>query len=419
MRIAFITPEFVTEESYSGGLANYLGRVTVALADHGHDVHVFTRSMESGSIDFQGVQVHRVVPWWDKRHLLDHFDRFFRGNVYGPYQDLKAAKALHQQWKQVHRKTPFDCVQVANVMAVGFFFRFTKSPPVITRLSSFRPAWDTAAGVQQSFGVRLRGWMEKSAIRGTRHYYAPTHFVASRTSQAYKLNSVEVIETPYFHDKTDDDLSVYQAHLSGKQYVLFFGRMTQMKGVHMLAPALAKIMTAQGDLHAVFVGNDAMSPDGDSMKDFVKRALADWPRRVTVLDSIRHDQLYPILKNARVVALPSLIDNLPNTCLEAMAHGRTVVATRGSCFEQLIEDGVSGFMAKPDDVEDLAAAITTAWQLDPAERTRVGENARKRIALLHPDLAIPKLIDYYQRICGIDPPRAMDSSINRLASATR
>ncbi len=344
--------------------------------------------------------MHRVVPWWDKRHFFDHFDRFFRGTLYGPYQDLKAAKALHAHWRIAHRQTPFDCVQVANVMAVGLFFRCIHSPPVITRLSSFRPDWDTAAGVQRSLGVRLRWWMERAAIRGTRHIYAPTNYVARRTAEIYKLDPVDVIETPYFHEQSVGDSTFYDDCLGDKKYVLFFGRMTQMKGVHILARALAKIMTDREDVQAVFIGNDATSPDGDSMKEYIKRTLARWSDRVTVLDSMRHEQLYPIVQHARVVALPSLIDNLPNTCLEAMAHGRTVVATTGSCFEQLIQHGVSGFLASPEDVDDLAAKLMEAWALNPNQSQRIGQAAQLRIASLHPDIAIPKLIDYYQRICG-------------------
>ncbi len=44
LRIAFTTPEFVTESYFSGGLANYAHRVAKALVSLGHEVHVVTFS---------------------------------------------------------------------------------------------------------------------------------------------------------------------------------------------------------------------------------------------------------------------------------------------------------------------------------------------------------------------------------------
>ncbi len=44
LRIAFATPEYVTEEYFDGGLANYIHRVARALAGMNHDIHVLTLS---------------------------------------------------------------------------------------------------------------------------------------------------------------------------------------------------------------------------------------------------------------------------------------------------------------------------------------------------------------------------------------
>src|ERR1051326_7456438 len=44
------------------------------------------------------------------------------------------------------------------------------------------------------------------------------------------------------------------------------------------------------------------------------------------------------------VVLPSLIDNLPNSCLEAMGLGRVVIGTKGTSFEELITDEANGFL---------------------------------------------------------------------------
>jgi glycogen synthase len=62
MRIAFITPEFVTEEYFSGGLANYVHRITKYLTSLGHEVHVIILSNDKiDSFLYGDVWIHPVV----------------------------------------------------------------------------------------------------------------------------------------------------------------------------------------------------------------------------------------------------------------------------------------------------------------------------------------------------------------------
>ena len=62
LRIAFATPEYVTEDYFDGGLANYLNRVSQALASLGHDVHVVTLSQQNeAEFEHEGVMVHRLA----------------------------------------------------------------------------------------------------------------------------------------------------------------------------------------------------------------------------------------------------------------------------------------------------------------------------------------------------------------------
>ena len=396
MRLCFVSPEFVTEPSYSGGLANYLGRVTVALAERGHDVHVITRSDRDEQLDYRGVTVHRVVPLWDKRRLFDHADPLVPRVYYNLYQDFKAAWCSWRHWKAISARQKFDLVQVANVSSCGLFFRREKRLPVVTRLSSYRPIWDVAAGIPITKGVRARWKMERRAITGTRFIYAPSHYVANAIEKNYGVEKVEVIESPFFSEEPQTDESVYREIGAGADYALYFGRLTQMKGVQILAQALPEILRAQPDLQMIFAGPDARAPDGGGMMDFVRRHTQEFEERVHFTGSLRHDLLYPLVQNARLVVLPSLMDNLPNTCLEAMGLGRVVVATTGSCFDQLIEPGVSGFLVPPDDVSALAQGVIEAWDCDPTRRQAIGQKAQERIQQLHPDRALPRLIEYYE-----------------------
>ena len=207
-----------------------------------------------------------------------------------------------------------------------------------------------------------------------------------------------MVETPFFDEESHPDLSAYDQHCKGRRYALFFGRMTQMKGVHVLADALPSVLQQCPDLSIVLVGRDGSAPDGQSMRDYVRGKLAAFADRVLLLDQMRHDQLYPIIQGARLVVLPSLVDNLPNSCLESMGLGKVVIATTGSCFEQLISDGYSGVLVPPDDPERLAEAMVRTWALGDDETKRIGDRARERIGKLHPDTTIPQLVAYYQEI---------------------
>ena len=405
MRLCFVSPEYVTEPSYAGGLANYLGRVTVALAERGHEVHVLVRSSTNETLDHRGVHVHRVVPLWDKRMVLDHIDPLVPRVYYNLYQDWKAAWCLWRRWRELSRELPFDLVQVANVSSCGLFFGREKRLPVVTRLSSYRPVWDKAAGIPETKGVRARWKMEERAIKGTRWVYAPSSYVAGFAQNNYDIE-VKVVETPFFAEEPDKEPSLWQEVGQGKDYALFFGRLTQMKGVHVLAQALPQVLRALPDFHMILVGPDSPAPDGTPMSEFVRAKLREadpdgsegFSARVTLVGQTRHDRLYPVLERSRVVAIPSLMDNLPNTCLEAMGAGRVVVATTGSCFEALIEPGKSGFLVAPNDADALAKGLIAAWRLGDGAREAIGQAARARIELLHPDRAIPELVRFFENV---------------------
>lgn len=417
MRICFVSPEFVTEPSYAGGLANYLGRVTVALKERGHDVHVLIPAHTEESIDYCGVHVHRVLPVWDRRMILDRvLDRFFMNDLYNPYQETKAARSLWCRWKQLRRDLQFDLVQAANVRAAGLFFRYEKNVPVVTRMSNYSPLWDSASGSRLHRGKKWRWTLEEWATRGTTYVYAPSHFVARKVRENYRLSAVDVIETPFFMEQTCEDDSVFhQQGFAEKPYFLFFGCMTQMKGVHILAQALQSVLQRLPNVHAVFIGQgEAPAPNGVKMREYIATQAGAMADRLHILNQMPHNMLYPFVRHARLVVIPSLFDNLPNTCLEAMGLGRMVIATSDSCFEQLISHGRSGWLVPPNNVVALGDAIVHAWSLSETDQHEVERSAAQRIAELHPNQAVPRLIAYYKQVIADFQSKAVKKMFNCL-----
>jgi glycosyltransferase involved in cell wall biosynthesis len=86
-----------------------------------------------------------------------------------------------------------------------------------------------------------------------------------------------------------------------------------------------------------------------------------------------------VLARAEVVWVPSLAEGGIHVALEAMAHGRAVVASRLPGLAEIIEDAETGLLVEPGNKVELARQ--TRWLLDePDRRRQIGEAARHRVA---------------------------------------
>ena len=107
----------------------------------------------------------------------------------------------------------------------------------------------------------------------------------------------------------------------------------------------------------------------------------DGPLRDLLPDTIGFvgpDEISKLYGRAAVVVVASSAEGLPNVVLEAMAHGKTVIATPVGGIPTVIEDGKTGLLVPVRDTAALRAAIERALG-DPELRIRLGRAARKRV----------------------------------------
>ena len=77
---------------------------------------------------------------------------------------------------------------------------------------------------------------------------------------------------------------------------------------------------------------------------------------------------------AAVVMAPKWVEAFGNVAIEAMATGVPVISYRRGGPAEIIDDGKTGFLVEPDDVEGLIAAVARIDELDRVEcRQRVEE----------------------------------------------
>jgi glycosyltransferase involved in cell wall biosynthesis len=142
-----------------------------------------------------------------------------------------------------------------------------------------------------------------------------------------------------------------------------------------------------------------------------------FPQQFQYLGVLAPAKLGPVVGQAKAVVLPSRLDNLPNTCLEAMSRGRVVVGPNDVSFDELIEDGTSGLLFEAGDVEALRAAILRAWELPPEISDRYGRAARDRIRQLDPEYTLPELERFFETITDTACADAREASPTRAEKA--
>jgi glycosyltransferase involved in cell wall biosynthesis len=395
MRIAFLTPEYPTERYFAGGLATYSRRTAKALIEKGHDPEVFTLSDTQECISSESVLVHRVVagdklmkriaahPWLEK----------YRG-----FADvLEPAWRLAMALRARHREAPFDVIQAANYRACGVIAAFWKVAPMVTRISSYEPIWREAYGIPLTRAQLQMEQAERWQLRWSSAIYAPSEFLAEVLGKSERL-SVRVIEPPVYLDEQATSYGLPAGVPPPETYALFFGQVGILKGCDRIARALPRLLEQNPDMSFIFVGPIVTAENGQSFDRYVREQLAHYGKRVIVLPEQRHSVLLPIVKNARFVVLPSRIDNLPNTCLEAMLLERVVIGTRSASFEQLIRDGITGFLVSQTDDDDLAFCMNRVWNMDKADRERIGLQACRSIERLNPQNTIKQLIEFFEGV---------------------
>jgi len=393
LRIAFATQEYVTEPTFDGGIANYISRTARALAARGHDIHVVTLStIDQAEFEHAGVMVHRVP--FGKAWL--ELNRLTRYRFTTTMHLLGASTGVYQKLKTLNSEKPFDLIQSPNCSCCGLLSTLFLRVPHVLRASWYEPVWHEADRSPRNLDSKLVAMLENYQLRSSRHVYAPSVTLKEILSDRGGLSNVQVIPSTFLPDCDEWDYSIYDQFTKAKKYLLFFGRFELRKGFHTLAQALPRFLHEHPDASVVMIGRDKQSAIAPSMADYARSLCGSQAARLTILGQMPHHQLYPFIEGAHLVALPSLIDNMPNACLEAMALGKAVVGTHDGSFAELIDDGKTGFLVPADDVQALSQKISDAWT-NPA-LPEIGKAARARTDDFRPEKSTEALLRYYRQI---------------------
>lgn len=386
MHVTYVTVEFVTEK-ISGGLGTYVDNMARIMRNHGHQVTVITLSHENGEFDYYNqIRVIRVQE-----------DR--QSNMLA--RTLMNSWRLRRELNRLNLKNKVDIVQIANLHAIGLLR--SKKIPYIVRISSDSALWRNA---EKYFFDLERAMREKTLFDRLELYavghadfaFAPSTCCAEVVSKRANCK-VDVIESPYLDRLGDFDDAVYQERLAGKKYLLFNSTLSNLKGTPVAISAMEELLHSYPDLYMVYAGMDRgiVTSDGEciSAGRILSRFDKKYAGRIIYLGVLKREHLFPIIANAYACVLLSRIENLSNSCIEAMSMKKIVIATYGASFEQLIRNRENGFLVKRDSPKAFVKAVTFLMNMTLEEKKKMEERAAVSIERLAPDQVYTKMINVY------------------------
>lgn len=173
----------------------------------------------------------------------------------------------------------------------------------------------------------------------------------------------------------------------------FAARLEHLKGPMRLIEACGIAHRTQSDIALKIAG------EGSQRKQIVERA-----RELGLNGKCDLVGTYLTLKarsqfmhGIDVFVLPSLTEGTPNSIIEAMSHGKPIIATSVGGVPDVVDDEL-GILVPPENQEALAAAISRL-AADAGLRQRMGLAARKKYEELFTARAVlPLLVDFYERV---------------------
>lgn len=220
-------------------------------------------------------------------------------------------------------------------------------------------------------------------------YITPSYFYKK------KLEESGIIHSQIIHMKnflpTD---TVYSDSNPDKNYLLYFGRISEEKGVLTLLKAVEKL---NNNIPLIILGT---GPIEDEIKEYISSHNLEG--KVKMLGFKSGNELKKFVAEAKCIILPSeWYENGPYAIMEAMSQGKPVIVTNYGGLPEIVENGKTGFVCKPFNSNDLKKSIEKVCALSQDEYKAMSTRAVQKAKIeFSPETYAQRLTDYYIKLIG-------------------
>lgn len=375
MKVLFVTSTFPRSET--DDQVPWLLELALVLRDTGVDLEVLTPTYAGlESHEVHGILVHRYRYFTKKREVVTH-EAGAMNNMVGRRDLMLPAFSLvgagmaaaarlcrNRGYDVIHSHWPLPMGLPAQAGAwtaksnprlvatfhgaeVALAKRKVQYQPVLRRLTR---NLDAAIANSTSTAATVR---ELTGVEATVIPFGPPR------------GAVNLDRAPEEAEATEDDLPI----------VLAVGRMIERKGFPVLVRAAKRL---RGRARVVIVGGGEYEPVVH--REIERHEVGDVVR---LAGRLSNEELSELYGRCAVFCLPAVVDSRGETeglgvvLIEAMSHGKPVVASRLGGIVDAVENGQNGLLVPPDDPTTLADTLLRVAE-DKELANHLGEAGRER-----------------------------------------
>ncbi len=175
--------------------------------------------------------------------------------------------------------------------------------------------------------------------------------------------------------------------------LLFVGRAAPEKRIELLREVTARVPGT----HLAIVGE---GPHLDKLRAYFTGTPTSFVGYLT------GQTLADAYASADIFTFPSAVETFGMVVPEAMAAGLPVVATRVGGIDDVVTDGVDGFLIEPEEVDALVGHVQQLVS-DPTRRRAMGEHGRAAVQGLTWPVIMDELLDVYAAMMAGQAPAPM------------
>ncbi|WP_035797156.1 glycosyltransferase family 4 protein [Butyrivibrio sp. MB2005] len=305
MKIAMIGHKRIP--SREGGVEIVVEELSTRLVQMGHSVTAYNRKGKNVADKNADKEVHKLKRYKGIRIVQVPTPDVKALNAV-VYSFLATIMALFGNYDVIHYHAEGPCA----MLIIPHFFGI-RTIATIHGLDWQRSKWG-------GFATKFLKFGEYIAAR-----YADEVIVLSANVQQYFLDTYhrETIYIPNGVNKNEfrePDIITKKFGLEKEKYILYLGRLVPEKGISYLVKAFSKVDT---DMKLVIAGG------GSHSDDYVKKIMgyAEKDKRIIMTGFVQGHVLAELFSNCYMYVLPSDVEGMPISLLEALSYGRRCLAS--------------------------------------------------------------------------------------------